>query len=377
MIKHVRCDGLNKRVSINTSLNEDINIVVGKNGSGKTTFLKLLWYAISGNIERIPREVPFEYFRLEGDRFWLDIQQDPEGKKDRITVKWDVGQGQQVTTRGTRAPLVDFDQVNRQICRASGASVFFPTFRRIEGGFSIGQDSPAYRTYEGVVYAGPNASLASAMNELSSRLAVGKHHFVASIATDDIVKLLTTRYADVSEKTNRLHTDLSQWILRTIRNASGVPQDSDTDPQSILEEIRKKADDVAKQTEALLRPFSVLSTLIARIFDYGGIRCGDAITLGEASDAIGSNLLSAGEKQMLSFLCYNAFAIDSCVFIDEPEISLHVDWQRTLFPTLLSQATGNQFFVATHSPFIYSKYSDKELVLNVDLGDSDATAHAN
>lgn len=80
--------------------------------------------------------------------------------------------------------------------------------------------------------------------------------------------------------------------------------------------------------------------------------------MGEAKEAMFSDKLSAGEKQMLSFICYNAFSQDSVFFIDEPEISLHVDWQRTLFPTLMSQSSNNQFFVATHSPFIYSKYED-------------------
>lgn len=67
---------------------------------------------------------------------------------------------------------------------------------------------------------------------------------------------------------------------------------------------------------------------------------------------------------MLSFLCYNAFSEETVVFIDEPELSLHVDWQRLLFPTLLKQGQKNQFFVATHSPFIYSKYPDKEFMLD-------------
>jgi predicted ATP-dependent endonuclease of OLD family len=71
---------------------------------------------------------------------------------------------------------------------------------------------------------------------------------------------------------------------------------------------------------------------------------------------------------MLSFLVYNAFYSSCSIFIDEPELSLHADWQRVLFPTLLRQAAGNQFVVATHSPFIYSKFPDKELVLNADRG---------
>ena len=71
---------------------------------------------------------------------------------------------------------------------------------------------------------------------------------------------------------------------------------------------------------------------------------------------------------MLSFLCYNAFSEDTAIFIDEPELSLHVDWQGLLLPTLLKQSTGNQFFVATHSPFIYTLYPDKEFMLGVDRG---------
>jgi predicted ATP-binding protein involved in virulence len=53
---------------------------------------------------------------------------------------------------------------------------------------------------------------------------------------------------------------------------------------------------------------------------------------------------------------------------------LHVDWQRQLFPTLLSQGISNQFIIATHSPFIYSKYPDKEILLGYDRGDSEAPA---
>ena len=130
-----------------------------------------------------------------------------------------------------------------------------------------------------------------------------------------------------------------------------------------------------------------LSELTQSILDYQAIRVGglsdlgevtDGITLGEeigdavlgtVEEAIASDKLSSGEKQMLSFLCYNAFSENTLIFIDEPELSLHVDWQRLLLPTLLEQGTGNQFFIATHSPFIYSKYTDKEILLGDDRGD--------
>ena len=71
---------------------------------------------------------------------------------------------------------------------------------------------------------------------------------------------------------------------------------------------------------------------------------------------------------MLSFICYNAFYDNTIFFIDEPELSLHVDWQRQLYPILKSQNKNNQFIFATHSPFIYAKFPDKEIMINSDKG---------
>ena len=120
--------------------------------------------------------------------------------------------------------------------------------------------------------------------------------------------------------------------------------------------------------ESLLKPFSVLSERTLDILQCKGIRINEAITLGEEDGAIESDKLSAGEKQLLSFWCYNAFSENTAIFIDEPELSLHVDWQRILLPTLLEQETRNQFFVATHSPFIYTKYPEREILLDEDRG---------
>ena len=108
--------------------------------------------------------------------------------------------------------------------------------------------------------------------------------------------------------------------------------------------------------------------MVTRILKHRGIKVTEAITFGEAAESITSDKLSAGEKQMLSFLCYNAFNADSCIFIDEPEISLHVDWQRTLFPTLLNNPHQISSSWPRIPPFIYSKYADKELMLNPDRG---------
>ena len=117
-----------------------------------------------------------------------------------------------------------------------------------------------------------------------------------------------------------------------------------------------------------MRPFDVLTELMQSVFRDKGVKVSQNIAFGLAKKAIAARILSAGEKQMFGFLSYNAFADNTTIFIDEPELSLHVDWQRILFRMLMSQGSTNQFIIATHSPFIYSQYPQKELFLNVDRG---------
>ena len=76
MIKSLKATGLNRCMSFDLKFHEDINIVTGRNGSGKTTVLKLLWYAISGNLERIIAEIRFRIIR-GGDR--QDLRRHGEG----------------------------------------------------------------------------------------------------------------------------------------------------------------------------------------------------------------------------------------------------------------------------------------------------------
>lgn len=65
-------------------------------------------------------------------------------------------------------------------------------------------------------------------------------------------------------------------------------------------------------------------------------------------------VLSSGEKQLL-LLLLNTFLQkrqEHIVFWDEPEISLHVDWQKVLIATMQQINPNMQLFIATHSPFV-------------------------
>lgn len=64
--------------------------------------------------------------------------------------------------------------------------------------------------------------------------------------------------------------------------------------------------------------------------------------------------LSAGEKQMLVLLITTLVQRrdEFIVLWDEPELSMHVDWQKTLISTMQKINPNMQLIITTHSPFI-------------------------
>lgn len=371
-IKKFEVSGLNDRVDFDFSFHDDINILTGVNGSGKTTALKLAWYLASGNTIRIRNEITFQSCSMVTDSFRVELQRSA-GRDIKFSFssgdaddKPYVSTFDEVEFDSDGDPLSDGEDFLRDLIRgASKTSIYFPTFRRIEGGYSISTTSRRGRTSFGPPL-GSDVSLGAQLELLSKELSYGSHKFVCAISTEDIAALLTQRYAQISEGVNRKYTEFSSAILQDIR---GWEQDGNEGAAgNLLRRIQDTANEVDSFRETNLKPFSVLSELVAQLFSYQGVKV-KGLALGDAAQAIDSDVLSAGEKQMLSFLVYNAFAFETPIFIDEPELSLHPDWQRKLFPTLLNQQATNQFIISTHSPFMYAKYSDKELRINAERGE--------
>ena len=67
------------------------------------------------------------------------------------------------------------------------------------------------------------------------------------------------------------------------------------------------------------------------------------------------SFLSSGEAQMfviLTHLSFNPSAQRNVFIIDEPELSLHVQWQEIFVDSVLSANPNIQYVFATHSPSI-------------------------
>lgn len=72
--------------------------------------------------------------------------------------------------------------------------------------------------------------------------------------------------------------------------------------------------------------------------------------------------LSSGEKQVLRILIECLAAGASTVLIDEPELSLHVDWQRKLVECMNVVNPECQLILATHSPEVMADIPDDRII---------------
>lgn len=130
-------------------------------------------------------------------------------------------------------------------------------------------------------------------------------------------------------------------------------------------------DDFARRVEILLgninRKFTHKSILIDR--DKG------LVAKTEKGESLGLDTLSSGEQHELVLLYDLLFRVqaNTLVLIDEPELSLHVTWQKSFLPDLVEivGTTGFDVLLATHSPFIVGDRHDLlvQLGYSTDLGD--------
>ncbi len=333
MIHKLEVKKLNGRFDYKFGFHPDINLFTGHIGTGKTTLLNLIWFLTTGSLHRVISEIPFDFVSIDTSEFDLSMEYVNPNQVKLILSFTKVEDSSESLLALKRYPSGDVvlkqqnavDEPNKKIASAMDDGLFFPTFRRMER--NIEKDMLQGNRFSRVLRESLS-KLQDALSALADTLSVGDHKFVVAPSTYDISQLLMKKKTEIDKG--------------------------------------KGADDFDHET--LVQRWNMLNELVNDIYkDYDGIRMIDDIVLGVDTGKTGNHIsslnLSSGEKQLLGFLCYNAFSASKHIFIDEPELSLHPDWQRLLIPVLQYQGTEKQFFIASHSPYIGMKYDDNEFPL--------------
>lgn len=142
-IKSFTVDGLlGSHDAICLDFNEDLNIFTGRNGSGKTTILKLMWYLISGNFDKAVAEINFKSATLKTDIYTLEVEVDYNNKIDPLKSSLEIEHihyfnGFEKDDKLTNIILnKSIKNISWFLTQYVESSFFMPTFRIIEGGFT-------------------------------------------------------------------------------------------------------------------------------------------------------------------------------------------------------------------------------------------------
>ena len=125
----------------------------------------------------------------------------------------------------------------------------------------------------------------------------------------------------------------------------------------IIEVLQSGASDAAEQTKALMAPKNRFQDIMDELFADTGkkiIRTENEIRFSQIGETLVPYQLSSGEKQMLAIML-TVLVQDRqnyVLFMDEPEVSLHIDWQKRLIDLLLELNPNLQIILTTHSPAV-------------------------
>ncbi|MCU0449338.1 MAG: ATP-binding protein [Bernardetiaceae bacterium] len=365
MIQQLRVQELWGRENFNFDFHPDLNILTGSNGSGKTTLLKLLWYMVSGHARLAIEEISFSgadtLVQKKGNSHAYEVSfaktsaESPDFTKPEpvvygenlFSIIYKIHQSayftQQIVNHKDLSRSEMQQKVGAEIPSPPITTVFFPTFRRFEGGFSMGQNGEGEKVIEG-------------LQEFSKRMThgEGRHRFVAYANDEDVRGLINEISSDIRVRMQPIEEEFMNFV-KTAANTSDFAQ-----------QVKARIADKERKEAQIKAPLDKLSYYIDHFFLEKSVEVSEVLVLGSHANRVKLAQLSAGEKNLLSFLVY-AMSGPDAMFIDEPELDLHTDWQRLLLGVLREIAPQTQFFVATHASAIRAAYPEKQFFLDDQL----------
>ncbi len=125
----------------------------------------------------------------------------------------------------------------------------------------------------------------------------------------------------------------------------------------IIETLQSGDANAAAKAQQISAPKKRFQDLIDELFADTGktiVRTANEIYFSQIGETLVPYQLSSGEKQMLAILLTVLIQDNkhSVLFMDEPEVSLHVEWQKRLIDIVLEMNPNVQIILTTHSPAV-------------------------
>lgn len=188
----------------------------------------------------------------------------------------------------------------------------------------------------------PDVNILVGINGCGKSTLLGIMYAYFSGMIDDAAR----NYLHASAKPEKLSTEVALLLLR--------PMDGLLTLGDVLKQVLQEGDEVRVLLEILDEMFSPTAKK-SDVVD-------GAMVFYQQGQVLGYEKLSTGEKQLLLILSkvFLTRKQPCVVFLDEPEISLHISWQRKIVEVIRQLNPNAQLFITSHSPSIFgSGWGDK------------------
>lgn len=377
-------EGLAGKVgSYSRKLNLDINVFCGPNGSGKTSLLKIFHAAMRENADPL-WTVPFKraevkVYSITFDKvFTYTCEKPDEPVPESSEHEAPVESVQDLTFRtyvtlGQTAPRLKWHVEPSQKTETPGfAHRYLPTTRLY---LAARPRTIIYGETSYIAEEDLEESFATLLNQAWSAYSAGVLGSVqraqAKGLADILVGILTAKSTDrgtVGDLDQRIaYERVAKFLER--QGSKAVLGDPATFQNNYLSNplLRNVVGDISTVEEHIQKEMASrekLQVMLERMFTGNkSLRFTDASIeiLGAGGRKIGLERLSSGEKHLLRILIDTLSVGPSSLIVDEPELSMHVDWQKLLIPVMRELNGSAQLIMATHSPEIISDISDDKV----------------
>lgn len=415
LLQNVIIQGFWGNQTVKCDLYEDVSIFIGYNGTGKTTLINLLQAALTGNVKYLGSQqfdkISLRLFepksdktlnitveRILGDGPWETIQYKIGDTDFNIPlVQTDVGVhrtviGARYSTEGSLQEEIEkYIQVSwlavhrKSITTDNGNSSRNQRFSKVSSNpvdarmFALLSKLGEYHL---TLQAEFNNHLETFQKRVLLSLLYDEKTDVFDPNMDDIDSEQMTKELEHAFEVlgmkgsgikNRIAAHISKITnsIKAIKAWKAEKKDLKVDdvlPYPSLKRTRnivELSNATDRQREAV---FALMDNFVNHINDFLNEKkislapdhdFGLKIT--KTTDEIAFTALSSGEKQLIVLLAEAVLQKQSqSIFIaDEPELSLHIEWQRKLLGAVRELNPNAQLIVATHSPQIAGAWKKK------------------
>ncbi len=380
-----RIEGLaGRQEPLEMTMDRHVNVLFGLNGCGKTSLLKILHSAMRSDGSLLIR-VPFTsasvtIYSIDYGKEFTRTTKKPAGLivpaiQEPSEIRIDESGSMELKEAAVQKLQWKTTPADKKASTAHWNHRYLPTSRLLTEGFA---------TPRGLWSAGPAPLMVSEeqidvyfaesiknlwinyTSQLLSRIQKAQEAGLASILKAVLLpEKRSPRTPAIELDSRQAYESMKKFVTRQ-GSSRLLSRENDFEKRYEADQTLRRVvldiDKIEKEIEGASSPRRQLEDLVSNLFSGGKTtKFGDqSIEIKAASGVnIGLESLSSGEKHLLMLLVDTLLAGENSMIIDEPEISMHVDWQRKLIHMMRTLNPEAQLVVATHSPEIMADIQDE------------------